>query len=352
MIQKTLKSAGHDLAEPTFQLRVLNTPVAGSTHYLPKFRAKLAEANLYPLLPTGIDIFQVNVGKLCNQTCRHCHVDAGPDRREVMQRDTMELCLEALRHSSIPTVDITGGAPEMNPHFRWFVEQVHSMGRHVIVRCNLTIITANKQYGTLPQFFADNGVHIVSSLPFYQQRNTDRQRGDGVFERSVQALHMLNAIGYGQEGSGLELDLVYNPAGAFFPGPQASLESDFRRELQKHHGIAFNKLYVITNMPISRFLEYLIDSGNYSDYMEKLVNSFNPAAAAGVMCRNTISVSWDGYLYDCDFNQMLDLPVAAHAPRHIRDFDVELLAARTIATDQHCYGCTAGSGSSCTGATA
>ncbi len=351
MTQKSLKAAGHELAAPAFQLRVLNAPVAGHVLPLPKFHTKLADAHLHPLLATGVDILQVNVGRLCNQTCRHCHVDAGPDRREVMQRETMELCLDALRRTSIPTVDITGGAPEMNPHFRWFVEQVRALGRRVMVRCNLTIITANRQYNTLPQFFADHGVQVVSSLPFYQQRHTDRQRGAGVFERSVQALHMLNAVGYGQEESGLELDLVYNPAGAFFPGPQASIEADFRRELHRQHGIAFNRLYVITNMPVSRFLEYLIDSGNYSDYMEKLVNAFNPAAAAGVMCRTTISVGWDGYLYDCDFNQMLDLPVSARAPRHIRDFDIDLLRTRAIVTDQHCYGCTAGSGSSCTGTT-
>lgn len=352
MVQKTMKASGKALADSAFQLQVLNNPPAESTLPLQRFHTKLDAAGLLPLVPTGIEIFQVNVGKLCNQTCRHCHVDAGPDRREVMQRETMELCIDVLRRTSIPTVDITGGAPEMNPHFRWFVEQVRGLGRRVMVRCNLTIITANKQHSTLPQFFADNGVHVVSSLPFYQKRNTDRQRGDGVFERSIEALRMLNDVGYGREGSGLELDLVYNPAGAFLPGPQASLEADFRRELQKHYGIAFNRLYVITNMPISRFLEYLIESGNYSAYMEKLVSSFNPAAAAGVMCRNTISIGWDGFLYDCDFNQMLDLRVSAQAPQHIRDFDIALLNKRSIVIDQHCFGCTAGSGSSCTGAMA
>lgn len=352
MIQKTLTASGHDLAAASAQLHVLNAPMPEGALPLPKFHTKLAEAQLYPLLATGIDVLQVNVGKLCNQTCRHCHVDAGPDRREVMQRETMELCIDVLRRNAIPTVDITGGAPEMNPHFRWFVQQVHSLGACIIVRCNLTIITANKQYNTLPTFFAEHGVQVVSSLPFYQQRNTDRQRGAGVFERSIRALQLLNAVGYGHENSGLQLDLVYNPAGAFLPGSQASLEADFRRELSRAHGVVFNNLYTITNMPISRFLEYLIESGNYSDYMEKLVHAFNPAAAAGAMCRSMLSVSWDGLLYDCDFNQMLEIPVSARVPRHIRDFDAAFLATRAIATDQHCYGCTAGSGSSCTGAIA
>lgn len=354
MIQQSLKARGNDLAEPTIQLRVLHgeqlykqTPLS-----IPHFSSKLQTLGLFPLRPTAIEIFQVNVGKMCNQTCKHCHVDAGPDRKEIMTRETMELCLEALRAADIPTVDITGGAPEMNPHFRWFVEEISAMGRKAMVRCNLTIITANKKYRDLPEFYAQHGVHVVSSLPFYQKRNTDRQRGEGVFDRSVEALHLLNKVGYGCEGTDLLLDLVYNPVGAFLPSAQAALEADFKRALKKEHGIDFNNLYVITNMPISRFLEYLIESGNYQAYMEKLVNAFNPSAAAGVMCRNTLSVGWDGYLYDCDFNQMLDMRVNSGAPHHIRDFDLAKLNNRAIAIDQHCYGCTAGAGSSCTGATA
>lgn len=352
MAGKSLKARRSELAEPALQLRVLNQAQPDVALPLEKFHTKLDAAGLFPLRPTAIDIFQVNIGKMCNQTCKHCHVDAGPDRREVMTRATMELCLEALGASSISTVDITGGAPEMNPNFRWFVEQVSALGRKVMVRCNLTIITANKKYNDLPEFYARHKVHVASSLPFYQKRHTDRQRGDGVFESSIQALHMLNDVGYGRDGSGLLLDLVYNPVGAFLPGAQTSLEAEFKRALTRDHDIDFNNLFVITNMPISRFLEYLLESGNYSAYMEKLVGAFNPTAAAGVMCRNTISVGWDGYLYDCDFNQMLDLRVTARAPQHIRDFDLDALHNRAIVIDQHCYGCTAGSGSSCTGATA
>lgn len=354
MIQKSLKARGNELAEPMIQLRVLHgeqlheqKPIS-----IPRFSSKLQHAGLFPLRPTALEILQVNVGKMCNQTCKHCHVDAGPDRKEIMTRETMELCLSALRDTDIQTVDITGGAPEMNPHFRWFVEEISAMGRKPMVRCNLTIITANKKYHDLPEFYAQHGVHVVSSLPFYQKRNTDRQRGEGVFDHSIEALQMLNDVGYGREHTGLLLDLVYNPVGAFLPASQTALEVDFKRALQKDHAIVFNNLYVITNMPISRFLEYLIESGNYEEYMEKLVTAFNPMAATGVMCRNTISIGWDGYLYDCDFNQMLDMRVNSGAPYHIRDFDIEKLNNRSIAIDQHCYGCTAGSGSSCTGATA
>lgn len=354
MIQKSLKARGSELAEPMMQLRVLHGEQVHERQPLsiPHFSSKLQRVGLFPLRPTALEIFQVNVGKMCNQTCKHCHVDAGPDRKEIMTRETMELCLEALRYTDVQTVDLTGGAPEMNPNFRWFVEEISALGKKPMVRCNLTIITANKKYHDLPEFYAQYGVHVVSSLPFYQKRNTDRQRGDGVFDRSVEALHMLNAVGYGRENTGLLLDLVYNPVGAFLPAAQAALEADFKRALHKDHGIDFNSLYVITNMPISRFLDYLIESGNYEAYMEKLVNAFNPVAAMGVMCRNTISIGWDGYLYDCDFNQMLDMRVHSSAPHHIRDFDLGKLGNRTIAIDQHCYGCTAGSGSSCTGATA
>lgn len=302
------------------------------------------------LRPTRLDIFQMNLGKMCNQTCRHCHVDAGPDRREVMSRETMELCLAALAKTSIPTVDLTGGAPEMNPHFRWLVEEVRELGRHVMDRCNLTILETKPHY-ELPGFLAEHRVEVVCSLPHYRALNTDKQRGEGVYEQSIRALQRLNALGYGDGQSGLRLVLVTNPVGAFLPATQASLEAEWKRELLRNHGIRFDSLYALTNMPISRFLEWLRESGNLEAYLQRLVSAFNPAAIQGVMCRDTLSVGWDGQLYDCDFNQMLELPVEAGAPRHIRDFDLAALEARTIVTDRHCFGCTAGAGSSCGGAT-
>ncbi|HVF96001.1 MAG TPA: arsenosugar biosynthesis radical SAM (seleno)protein ArsS, partial [Flavisolibacter sp.] len=296
--------------------------------------------------------FQVNVGKMCNQVCKHCHVDAGPDRKEIMTPETMEQCLTALRNNpSLQTVDLTGGAPEMNPDFRWFVTEIKKLERHVIVRCNLTIILANKKYFDLPQFYKEHGVEVVSSLPFYTQDRTDRQRGNGVFEDSIKALQLLNSEGYGVEGSGLVLNLVYNPAGAFMPAPQTALEKEYKKELGERYGISFNNLFAITNLPISRFLDYLLQSGNYEKYMEKLVAAYNPVAAANVMCRTTVSIGWDGWLYDCDFNQMLDLKVSC-STKHISDFNKNLLETRSIVINQHCYGCTAGSGSSCGGAVA
>jgi radical SAM/Cys-rich protein len=342
---KSLQGQGHAFAVSLTQLKKLNE------RDYPRFGAKLAAANLFPLRPTRIEIFQVNVGKLCNQTCKHCHVDAGPDRKEVMTRETLSQCLDILARHDIPIVDITGGAPELNPDFRWFVEEAHKLGKHIMDRCNLTVILANKNYHDLPQFFARHQVEVVSSLPHYTAARTDRQRGEGVFEKSIKALQMLNEAGYGKEGTGLKLNLVYNPTGAILPGPQQELESDYKRELKNKYGIEFNGLYVITNMPISRFLDYLVTSGNYEDYMQKLIDAFNPAAAAGVMCRNTLSIGWDGYIYDCDFNQMLDMKVSGKA-QHIRDFDFEALSRRDIVINQHCYGCTAGLGSSCGGQTA
>lgn len=346
---KSLKKSGNKLSDPEYQLEILNNH-REQIKNLPKFGDKLKESGLYPFKPTGIEIFQVNVGYMCNLTCKHCHVDAGPDRKEIMTRETMQYCLEALADSDITSVDLTGGAPEMNPDFRWFVEKIKDLDKHVMVRSNLTILTVNKNYRELPQFFADNNIEVISSLPYYMRRNTDRQRGKGVFDKSIEALKMLNDVGYGKKGSGLILDLVYNPVGAFLPPDQQVLEQDYKRELKRRYDIDFNNLYTITNMPISRFLEFLLISGNYEEYMEKLVTSFNPAAARGVMCRNTISISWDGYIYDCDFNQMLEIPVEETAPQHVKNFDEYLLNNRQIMIDQHCYGCTAGSGSSCGGA--
>jgi radical SAM/Cys-rich protein len=344
----TLARRGSPLAAPRQQREVL----AGGD--LTPFEAKLADGGRWPLTAAGIDVLQVNVGKLCNQTCGHCHVDAGPDRREVMTRETMQLCLDALARGDIPTLDVTGGAPEMNPHFRWLVEQATGLGRRVIDRCNLTILLA-PHYDDLPEFLAAHRVEIVASLPCYLQENTDRQRGEGVYAKSIEAIRRLNAAGYAKPDTGLTLTLVYNPVGPSLPPPQAALEADYRRELRARHGVEFTRLFTITNMPISRFLDDLLQSGKYESYMRKLIDAYNPAAADGLMCRNTLSVGWDGTLYDCDFNQMLDLPIgepeaSASAAPHIRDFDPAALAARRIATGQHCYGCTAGAGSGCQGA--
>lgn len=342
----TLASRGEPLASAREQL--------GTLHRLPlatEFETELEGAKLWPLRPTRLEILQLNVGKLCNQTCRHCHVDAGPDRREVMSRETMELCLWALERADIPTVDITGGAPELNPNFRWLVEQCRARDRHVIDRCNLTVLETGA-HRDLPEFLADNRVELVCSLPHYRKLGTDRQRGSGVYDKSISALRRLNALGYGDGKSGLRLVLVTNPVGALLPQCQASLEAEWKRELERQHGVQFDALYGLTNMPISRFLEWLRDSGNLEEYMARLAAAFNPAAAAGVMCRNTLSVGWDGTLFDCDFNQMLELPVAEATSRHIRNFDPERLRERDIVVDRHCFGCTAGAGSSCGGSLA
>jgi len=314
-----------------------------------EFDEALARAGT-PLTPHRIDILQINVGKLCNQTCRHCHVDAGPDRREIMSRDTMALCLEALERTAIRTVDITGGAPELNPNFRWLVEECLARGRHVIDRCNLTVLELPSQ-SDLAEFLARHQVEVVCSLPHYRAPNTDRQRGQGVYDKSIAALQRLNALGYGCGSADLRLVLVTNPAGAFLPGPQAAPEAEWKRELRRLHGIRFDALYCITNMPIGRFLDWLDESGNLEAYMERLVAAFNPASIDGLMCRNTMSVGWDGQLYDCDFNQMLGLSIAGSAPRHIREFQLEALERRSIVVGRHCFGCTAGAGSSCGGAT-
>ncbi|MFN0014438.1 MAG: arsenosugar biosynthesis radical SAM (seleno)protein ArsS [Saprospiraceae bacterium] len=347
---KSLVSRNSALSDTFFQLEVLNGKAVSDVR-IPNFSETIKQAGIVSgvLKPTKVEIFQINVGKLCNQTCAHCHVDAGPDRKaENMDRATFELCLDILRRYNIPIVDITGGAPEMNPNFRWFIEECRALGKHVIDRCNLTIIMSNPKYRYLPQFFAEHQIEVVSSLPHYNARRTDSQRGDGVFDDSIKAIRLLNAIGYGQEDSGLNLNLVYNPTGTFLPGNQAALEREFKAQLKRQHDVVFNNLYAITNMPISRFLDYLLECGQYETYMQSLLDAFNPSAVAGVMCRNTISVSWDGFLYDCDFNQMLDLKV--EGPRvHVADFDLDVLENRNIVLNQHCYGCTAGAGSSCGG---
>jgi radical SAM/Cys-rich protein len=349
---KSLHARHHLLANQERQVEFLENGIFKSGR-LPTFKQKIDPLGYFPLKPNSIEIFQVNIGYMCNQVCKHCHVDAGPDRKEIMTRDTMDQCLTVLEKSRIKTLDITGGAPEMNPDFRYFVSEAHRKGvKEIIVRSNLTILRSNPKYYDLPEFFKENGVRICSSLPFYNPGKTDRQRGEGVFKDSIEALQQLNKVGYGKEGSGLVLDLVYNPTGAFLPGDQLQLQRDFKHELKEHFDIDFNNLFTITNIPISRFLDFLIESGNYEDYMEKLVNAFNPGAVAGVMCRTTISIDWQGKLFDCDFNQMLGLRTETNAGQHISSFDVEKLQQREIVIGQHCFACTAGAGSSCQGATA
>ncbi len=346
---KSLNALGHHLSYSERQIDILEKE---GENQQPFFREKLEAIGLSPLKATGIEIMQVNMGKMCNQVCKHCHVDAGPDRKEIMTQETMQSILDTLKSTDIATVDLTGGAPEMNPHFRWFVEEISKLGRHIIVRCNLTIILVNPKYHDLPHFFKKHKIEVASSLPFYTSSRTDRQRGDGVFNKSIEALKLLNEVGYGKAGSGLILNLVYNPAGAFLPPSQDALEKEFKTALKKDFDIEFNSLYAITNLPISRFLDYLINSGNYESYMQELIDAFNPAAVVSVMCRNTLSIGWNGYLYDCDFNQMLDLKVSESNAQHISEFDLAALNNREIIVGRHCFGCTAGSGSSCGGSVA
>lgn len=351
MATKSLHARKDKLSEPNEQLRFLSNDLFADGK-LPSFAEKLKTSQQFPLKPNTIEILQINVGYMCNQVCAHCHVDAGPDRKEIMTRETMQHCLEVIKNTRVHTLDLTGGAPEMNPNFKWFVEEASKIGvKDFIVRSNLTIMRSNPKYYDLAAFFRKHNIHVVSSMPHYTQDMTDRQRGSGVFSKSIEALEALNAEGYGKEGSGLQLDLVYNPTGAFLPADQQALEKDFKKALKRDFNIEFNNLFAITNLPISRFLEYLIASDNYEEYMYALVEAFNPAAVKNVMCKNTISVSWEGYLYDCDFNQMLDLKVASTV-QHISAYNEKILQNRTIITSQHCYGCTAGAGSSCQGSVA
>lgn len=332
---------------PQNQLKLLNNGIFGESK-LPFFNEKLIEFNCQKIPLKQLEVFQINLGYMCNQVCEHCHVDAGPDRKEIMSWQTMNDCLSAIKESKPDIVDLTGGAPEMNPNFKRFILALKNLNiKDIIVRSNLTIFLANKKYSDLPQFFKENEIHVISSLPCYTQENTDKQRGEGVFNKSIESLILLNNIGYGKEDS-LKLDLVFNPGGASLPGNQKALELDYKNQLFENFGIVFNQLYTITNMPISRFLDYLIVSEKYEQYMTTLVNSFNPSTLGQLMCSNTISVSWDGKLYDCDFNQMLELSVASKS-KHISEFNVSHLSEREIRTSQHCYGCTAGAGSSCQG---
>jgi radical SAM/Cys-rich protein len=304
------------------------------------------------LRPGRLEIFQVNLGKLCNMTCRHCHVDAGPDRTDAMMDDAVvEHVIGAIQRSAAHTVDITGGAPELHPRFRNLVEASVAARKHVMDRCNLTVLLLRRNAGLI-DWLAQHGVEVVASLPHYRRPNTDAQRGDGVYERSIEALRRLNQAGYGQGDPRRRLTLVSNPAGAFLGASQATLEQEWRAALLRNFGVTFDRLFVLNNMPISRFLEWLQSSGNLHAYMERLVNAFNPAAVDGVMCRNTLSVGWDGRLYDCDFNQMLELELQPGSGSHISTFDEAAWHRRTIVTARHCFGCTAGAGSSCGGQTA
>ena len=315
------------------------------------FAQKLAQHSL-SLRRGRPEILQVNVGKLCNLTCVHCHVNAGPKRKEIMTRDTIDRIIDWLAKTEIPTVDLTGGAPEMIPDFRNFVDRVKELqlARHVIDRCNLTILL-ERGYEGLGQFLAENKVEIIASMPCYSAKNVNEQRGEGVFEGSIAALQLLNSLGYGI-ASDLPLNLIYNPVGAFLPPSQTELEADYKRELKKHFGIVFNKLYTLTNLPIGRFASYLRRNSKLEEYMQLLIDAFNPATIDGLMCRNTISVGWRGEVYDCDFNQQLGMQWnnSGSKPLFLWDIDAESLEDREIMTGDHCFGCTAGAGSTCGGA--
>jgi len=330
------------LASPAEQLRLL-----GSVPLAAEFDARAPG-----LAPAALEVFQVNLGKLCNMTCRHCHVDAGPDRTDAMMDDaTVDEVIAAIRRTGAHTVDLTGGAPELHPRFRDLVQAAVDAGKHVMDRCNLTVLLLPRNAG-LVDWLAERGVEIVASLPHYRRPNTDAQRGEGVYERSLRALRVLNAAGYGQGDSRRRLTLVSNPAGAFLGASQASVEREWREGLARNCGVTFDRLFMLNNMPISRFLEWLQDSGNLEGYLQRLSNAFNPGAVDGLMCRTTLSVGWDGRLYDCDFNQMLGLELQQDAGAHVCDFDEDAWRRRRIVTARHCFGCTAGAGSSCGGQTA
>ena len=316
---------------------------------LPLFTNKLAENNLN-LTRKAPRFLQLNTGKLCNLTCVHCHVNAGPNRKEIITRETIDQALDWLKDTSIEIVDLTGGTPEMIPDYRYLVERIRDMGKRVMDRCNLTILN-EPGYEWVADFYVQHGIEVVASMPCYSPENVNEQRGEGVFDSSIKALQTLNALGYGTEPY-LVLNLVYNPVGASLPPPQAALEVDYKRELKTHFGIVFNKLYAITNMPIARFTSYLKRKGAYADYMQLLLENFNPGSVDGLMCRDTISVDWEGRVYDCDFNQQLGMHHTKQTePVYVWDIDLDSWLNLPIKTDSHCYGCTAGQGSSCGGAT-
>ena len=306
------------------------------------FRDKILTVQSGPLYASGIDILQVNLGYACNMSCKHCHVSAGPARKEMMDQQNIEEVLKVLDENSIKLLDITGGAPELNPGFRYLVEQAKHIGCHVIARSNLTIFFENGMED-LFDFYSRNNVEIIASLPYYNEAGVDKVRGSGAFLKSISALQRLNSLGYGMDTK--RLNLVYNPQGAFLPPSQTTLEDEYRKELKRKYDISFHSLYTFANMPIGRFREFLVRSGNFNRYMEKLSDAFNPETLSGIMCRRLVNVGWDGALYDCDFNQMIGLRVLDGYPRTLRDFDHHLLSGRQLAVDDHCYGCTAGQGS-------
>jgi radical SAM/Cys-rich protein len=342
VLQSLLKRA-NPLSKPEKQRWLVENTL------VPAFSTTLMSLGQWPIRSTGIETLQINLGKLCNQTCNHCHVDAGPDRKEIMTMETLTHCLKVLEEANIPTLDLTGGAPEMNPHFSWAVEKAFALKKRIIDRCNLTILTT-PSFRWLYNFLAKHKVEIIASLPCYLEENTDKQRGAGTYKKSIEAIKQLNSLGYGNPESGLVLNLVFNPSGINLPPSQEKLEADYKSKLNALHGIRFNRLLTITNMPISRFLDNLHEENLLEPYMSKLANQMNPGTLVNLMCRNTISVGWNGTLFDCDFNQMLDLPLTNQIPQNIANFDVRTLKERTIVTGKHCYGCTAGSGSSCQGA--
>jgi radical SAM/Cys-rich protein len=343
---QTLQRTGNVLASPIEQLHVLQER---RPSYVAPFGDRLAEHGVLSLYRKQLNTLQINVGKVCNQTCTHCHVDAGPDRRESMTYETARQVIDFLARSEVKTLDITGGAPEMNPQFRMLVREARKLDKQVIDRCNLTILLANG-FTDLPEFLAEHQVSVVASLPCYLEENCDAQRGSGVFVKSIEAIRRLNALGYAQPNSNLQLDLVYNPTGLGLPPEQQKLEASYKSELDSRYGIQFNNLFTITNMPVSRFLDDLLRRGKFEEYLGKLIQSFNPCTIDKLMCRSLLSVDWNGFIYDCDFNQMLDLAVSEGEARvHISQLTDNLLADRAIRTANHCYGCTAGCGSSCGG---
>jgi radical SAM/Cys-rich protein len=323
------------------QLQTLET-----TAEIPSFDTRVGS----PLVARGIDILQINVGARCNLSCKHCHVQAGPYRSEQMSKETMEQCLRIVADNPIATIDVTGGAPEMNPHLDWFLTQASALDRRLIVRTNLVVLL-DPIYRRFADLYAHCRVEVVGSLPGLSSERVDRMRGNGAFAGIIEALRLLNGLGYGDQRTGLMLDIVHNPVGAVLPGAQQALEREFRRRLHDEHSVTFSRLFSLTNCPVGRYLDYLVRSDNYAGYMDSLCRAYNATAADNAMCRNMVSVGWDGALYDCDFNQMLGLPIGGPEPRSVSQFDFERLAIRRIAVGNHCYACTAGSGSSCQGAT-
>ncbi len=343
---QTLQRTANALASPIEQLHILQDRQPSC---VAPFSDRLAEHGVLPLYRKQLTTLQINVGKVCNQTCTHCHVDAGPDRRESMSYETARQVIDFLARSEVKTLDITGGAPEMNPQFRMLVQEARKLDKQVIDRCNLTILLANG-FTDLPEFLAENQVSVVASLPCYLEENCDAQRGSGVFVKSIEAIRRLNGLGYAQPNSNLQLDLVYNPTGLGLPPEQKKLEASYKSELDVQYGIQFNNLLTITNMPVSRFLDDLLRRGKFDEYLGKLIQSFNPSTIDNLMCRSLLSVDWNGFIYDCDFNQMLDLAINEVDGRaHISQLTDNLLSDRAIRTANHCYGCTAGCGSSCGG---